>query len=162
LRKARKSLKNSRGRFCAGVDDPDGKYVLAVGELQYPRLYVAPELRAPEGGVESQGECQLPIDVHAPEVGLGHVDHLVAVGIEPVGDLAQRRGLAHAGVAGQKRHAWVLQEPLEALLERGDGTIVLQLPRVLAERLRAESEVLTVHVTPPLPAARRTALVVAS
>ena len=77
-----------QGEVLRLVDDPDRKDLLAIGELEYPRLDVAPELGTAEGGVKPQGERQLAVDVHASEVGLGHVNHFVAVGIESVGDLA--------------------------------------------------------------------------
>ena len=98
--------------------------MLAIGELGYSRLDVPPELGAPVGGLEPQGQGKLAVDVDPAEIGLRHIDHLVAVGIKVAGYASQGRGLADTCLAGEKRHTGSIEELLEALLEEGDLAIV--------------------------------------
>jgi len=64
------------------VDDPQRRDLLGVDQFVHAQLDVAPELGAPVARLQPQGAGQTAVDVDAAEVGLGLVEHQVAVRVE--------------------------------------------------------------------------------
>src|SRR3546814_8377583 len=56
------------------VDDPQRRQLLAVDQLVYPVLDVAPQLRTAVGRLDAQGARQATVEVGTAEVGFRQVD----------------------------------------------------------------------------------------
>ena len=88
------------------VDDPQRRDLAGVDEFVHALLDVAPELRAAVARLQPQGTRQTAVDVDAAEVGLGLIEHQVAMRVQGTGDAAafahSGSGLAHAGLAGEQ------------------------------------------------------------
>src|SRR3546814_5838665 len=75
------------------VDDPQRRQLLAVDQLVYPVLDVAPQLRTAVGRLDAQGARQATVEVGTAEVGFRQVDDPVAMGVEGTRQVAQGGGL---------------------------------------------------------------------
>ena len=92
------------------------------------------------------------VEVHDVSGGETDVDDAVERGVERGEDLAGAAGLAAAGVAGDESDATHLEqvsEPDLELLGGGGREEILGLD-LAGERVLGQSEVLAVHVSPPL------------
>jgi hypothetical protein len=115
---------------------------MLAGDAQFQ---FAPEIGAPIAGLQAERARKRAVQVDAAELGLGKVDRLVAMRIQAVREMAQRSGLAHAGLTGQQADAGTGQQPLEAFGQACECAVVPEFGAVLVQRRMPQAEVLTVH-----------------
>ena len=93
-------------------------------------------------GFQAQRQGEAAIEIQPPEVGLGEIDQEMAVRVESLGELAQDRGLADPGLAGDQTDARGLQQRLEPRLQPGQLGILPQHRGSFTQREMLEAEVL--------------------
>src|SRR3546814_7422173 len=114
---------------CSSDLDPQRRQLLAVDQLVYPVLDVAPQLRTAVGRLDAQGARQATVEVGTAEVGFRQVDDPVAMGVEGTRQVAQGGGLAHAGFAGKQTDTGRSEEntsELQSLMRTSYAVLCLQ------------------------------------
>src|SRR3546814_9984061 len=90
VEEGREVAEEFRRQVLCFVDDPQRRQLLAVDQLVYPVLDVAPQLRTAVGRLDAQGARQATVAVGTAEGGFRQVDEPEAKGVEGTRKVAQR------------------------------------------------------------------------
>src|SRR3546814_20180378 len=101
VEEGREVAEEFRRQVLCFVDDPQRRQLLAVDQLVYPVLDVAPQLRTAVGRLDAQGARQATVEVGTADVGFRQVDEPVAMGVEGTRQVAQGGGIGRE--AGRER-----------------------------------------------------------
>jgi hypothetical protein len=135
------------------VEDEEGRGAALVDQVQERLLEVGPQLGAPVGRPHAELGGEGTVEVQRRHRSVAQVQHEV-VGPGQLGaEVADRGGLADAGVGGEDAQAGIGDELAEGTLQLFvAGALVEEglAVGILGQRVAGESETLSVHdFTPP-------------
>ncbi|EEF26492.1 conserved hypothetical protein [Ricinus communis] len=99
VQERREVVEELRRQVLRFVDDPHRQHLLAFDEFADALLEIAPQVRPPVAGFQSERAGKRAVQVDTAELRFSQIDDVVTVRIQAARDVAQGGGLAHAGLA---------------------------------------------------------------